>query len=87
MKVKVIVDEFFMDNKLIVVRERLGLTQEEVAKRMGWSRQQYDEFEGKRTTPDILTALKLAFVLKCDVNDIYGLTYRAKKAWKGINLA
>ncbi len=68
-----------LDNRLKEVREGLGLTQEEVAKRMGWSKQRYNTVERNKKVPSILLALKLANALECDVNDIYKLTMVSKK--------
>ncbi len=76
-----------LDNRLREVRERLGLTQEEVAKRMVWSKQRYNTVERNKKVPSILLALKLANALECDVNDIYKLKIDTKKPGISVNLA
>ncbi|GBF34636.1 hypothetical protein DCCM_3756 [Desulfocucumis palustris] len=75
-----------LDNRLKEVRKGLDLTQEEVAKRMGWSKQRYNTVEKNKKVPSILLALKLASALECDVNDIYKLKIE-KKPGMSINLA
>ncbi|MCL6479497.1 MAG: helix-turn-helix domain-containing protein [Peptococcaceae bacterium] len=71
--------ELALEVKLKEVRDRLGLTQEEVAKRMGWSKQRYNTVEKNKKVPSVLLALKLANALECDVNDIYKLKIVPKK--------
>lgn len=75
-----------LDNRLKEVRKGLDLTQEEVAKRMGWSKQRYNTVEKNKKVPSILLALKLANALECDVNDIYRLKIE-KKPGMSFNLA
>lgn len=71
--------ELALDVHLKEVREKLGLTQEEVAKRMGWSKQRYNTVENNRKVPSVLLALKLANALECDVNEIYKIRMVSKK--------
>ena len=74
--------ELALDVRLREVREKLGLTQEDVAKRMGWSKQRYNTVENNKKVPSILLALKLAGALECDVNEIYKLKIVAKRPRK-----
>lgn len=52
--------------KLKAARTRSGLTQEEVARKLGVSRQSLSNWENNRTYPDLASALKLS--------DLYGLS-------------
>jgi putative transcriptional regulator len=76
-----------LDNRLKEVRKALGLTQEEVAKRMGWSKQRYNTVERNKKVPSILLALKLANALECDVGDIFKLKVDQKKSGMSFNMA
>jgi len=76
-----------LDNRLKEIREGLGLTQEVVAKRMGWSKQRYNTVERNKRVPSILLALKLASALECDVNDIFKLKMEQRKAGLSVSLA
>ncbi|MCG9969597.1 helix-turn-helix domain-containing protein [Pelotomaculum terephthalicicum JT] len=71
--------EFSLDIHLKEIREKLGLTQEEVAKRMGWTKQRYNAVEKNKSVPSVLLALKLANALECDVNEIYKLKVVSKR--------
>jgi molybdate-binding protein/DNA-binding XRE family transcriptional regulator len=53
------------------LRERLGLSQAELARRAGVSRQVVNMVERERVVPSVLTALALAEALGCSVSDIY----------------
>jgi transcriptional regulator with XRE-family HTH domain len=48
-----------VNRSLKVFRARRGLTQEQIAKRMGWSRQYYAKTENGRSTGSILFWVKL----------------------------
>ena len=54
--------------KLKEARERLGMTQVEVAKRAGLSRQTYGNYESGKREPDIETLLRLSKVLGVTVD-------------------
>lgn len=54
-----------MDN-LKILRKKMGLTQEEIAEKLGVSRQAVAKWERGDTMPDIESCIKLA--------DIYGIT-------------
>lgn len=64
-------------NSVQETRERMGLTQEELAEHTNLSRQSILAIEKGRFTPSIHTALMLAKVLKVDVNSLFQLTEEA----------
>ena len=62
-----------LEVKIKEIREKKLLTQEELAKRMGFSISRLSEIERNKKTPSILLGLKLARALGCDVNELYRL--------------
>ncbi len=60
-----------LEVRLKEIRSLKGLTQEEVAKRMGFTVSRYSDIENNRKKPNILLALRLAKVLQCSVDEIY----------------
>lgn len=64
---------FVLENKLRSVRESLGLSMDTVALRMGFSKTRYSQIETSKKAPGVYIAFRLAHVLGCDVNDLFGL--------------
>ncbi len=62
-----------MLNKLKVERAILNLTQEDLSKRIGVSRQTINSIEKNRYVPSTVLALKLAKLFNKSVNDIFEL--------------
>lgn len=62
-----------MKNHLRIFREKMGWTQEELARKVGVSRQTINYIEKGRYQPSVKLALKLSTVLKCKVEDIFEL--------------
>lgn len=62
-----------IDNKLAVLRENQGLSQEQLAWKSGVSRHAISEVELGKRIPTLKTALLLARTLKCTVDDIFTL--------------
>jgi molybdate-binding protein/DNA-binding XRE family transcriptional regulator len=60
------------------MRQRLGLQQQDLANRIGVSRQTLSAIEAGGTVPSTLIALSLARVLQCRVEDLFGLADDAK---------
>lgn len=60
-----------MKNKLKELRESFNLTQEELAGRVGVSRQTIISLEKGRYTPSLILAFKLAHVFDLKVEDIF----------------
>ena len=56
------------------IRERAGLSQADLARRSGLSRQVVSLVESGRITPSVLTALALAEVLDCTVDELFKKT-------------
>lgn len=62
-----------MQNRLKVERAELNLTQEELAKKIGVSRQTINSIEKNRYVPSTILALKLSEVFNKPVNEIFSL--------------
>jgi len=62
-----------MTNTLKVERAILNLTQEDLAKKIGVSRQTINSIEKNRYVPSTVLALKLSFLFKKPVNDFFKL--------------
>ena len=62
-----------MKNTLKVQRAILDLTQDDLAKEIGVSRQTINSIEKNRYVPSTVLALKLSAVFKISVNDFFTL--------------
>ncbi|MBO8161649.1 MAG: helix-turn-helix transcriptional regulator [Thermosipho sp. (in: Bacteria)] len=60
-----------MINRLKFFRSKFNLTQEELAKKVGVSRQTINYIENGKYNPSVVLALKLAKVFGCKVEDIF----------------
>ena len=62
-----------MKNRLKIERAILNLTQEELAERIGVSRQTINSIETNRFVPSTVLALKLSRLFGKSVNDVFEL--------------
>lgn len=62
-----------MTNRIRIERAVLGMTQEELAKRISVSRQTINAMESGKYVPSTVLALKIAKVFGKAVEDIFGL--------------
>lgn len=62
-----------MRNRIKVARAELDLTQEDVAKKIGVSRQTINSIEKNRYVPSTILALKLSALFKKPVNELFTL--------------
>ena len=62
-----------MKNTLKVERAKLNITQQELADRVGVSRQTINSIESEKYVPSTLLAIKISEVFKTMVNDIFTL--------------
>lgn len=62
-----------MNNSIKVERAKLGLTQEELAKRIGVSRQTINSIEKGKYVPSTELALRLSQVFGSPVNSFFSL--------------
>ncbi|MBQ8957802.1 MAG: helix-turn-helix transcriptional regulator [Bacteroidales bacterium] len=62
-----------MKNRLKVARAEMNLTQEDLAKRVGVSRQSVNAIESGRYVPSTVLALKMAQVFGKPVEEIFSL--------------
>ena len=60
-----------MRNRLKVERAELNLTQEQLAKQIGVSRQTINSIEKNRYVPSTILALKLSAIFNKPVNEIF----------------
>lgn len=60
-----------MRNRIKVERAELDLTQEELAKKIGVSRQTISSIEKNRYVPSTILALKLSTLFQKSVNEIF----------------
>lgn len=62
-------------NTVYTLRTKRGLTQEDLAERVGITRQTVISIEKGNYTPSVLLALKIASVFKVAVEDIFKISY------------
>lgn len=60
-----------MKNRIKIERTILDFTQDELAKKIGVSRQTINSIEKNRYVPSTILALKLAVIFNKSVNDIF----------------
>lgn len=65
----------FIVNKLHMYRTEKGMTQEELAERVGVSRQTVIAMEKGNYAPSVLLALKIAAVFKVSVEDLFRISH------------
>ncbi len=63
-----------MRNRIKVERAELNLTQEDLAKKIGVSRQTVNSIEANRYVPSTVLALKLSQLFNKPVNDFFTLS-------------
>ncbi|KKT79584.1 MAG: hypothetical protein UW75_C0011G0018 [Parcubacteria group bacterium GW2011_GWF2_44_8] len=64
-----------ISNEVSVYRTKLGATQEELASKVGVSRQTIIALEKGNYTPSILLALKIAAFFKMPIEKLFKITY------------
>jgi putative transcriptional regulator len=62
-----------MKNTLRVERAKLNITQQELANKVGVSRQTINSIEAERYVPSTVLAIKISNVFKTTVNEIFQL--------------
>jgi putative transcriptional regulator len=62
-----------MKNTLKVERAKLNITQQELADKVGVSRQTINSIEAERYVPSTVLAIKISEVFKTTVNEIFKL--------------
>ncbi len=65
----------YVVNKLPMLRTEKGMTQEELADKVGVSRQTIIAMEKGNYAPSVLLALKIAGVFKASVEDIFRISH------------
>lgn len=65
----------YISNSVYILRTKKGLTQEELAQKIGVTRQTIISIEKGNYTPSVHLALKLASVFKVRVEDIFSISY------------
>jgi len=64
-----------VSNSVYSLRSKKGLTQEELAEKVGVTRQTIISIEKGNYTPSVLLALKIASVFKVPVENIFKISY------------
>lgn len=62
-----------MKNNLKVERAKLNITQQDLADKIGVSRQTINSIEAERYVPSTVLAIKISEVFKTNVNEIFKL--------------
>ena len=62
-------------NTVYNLRTKKGLTQEDLAEKVGITRQTVISIEKGNYTPSVLLALKIASIFKVSVEDIFQISY------------
>lgn len=62
-----------MKNNMKLLRKGSGLTQENIAKKTGVTRQTINAIENSKYNPSLELALKLSKIFNCSVEDIFQL--------------
>ena len=62
-------------NSVYDYRHTKGMTQEELAEKVGVSRQTIISIEKGNYVPSVLLSLKLSKTFGCSVNDLFSITY------------
>lgn len=62
-------------NSVYTLRAQKGLTQEELAEKVGVTRQTVIAIEKGNYTPSVLLAIKIASIFKMQVEDIFRISY------------
>ncbi len=73
-------DDDRLDNRLKELRARFDLTQEELAQRVGVTRQSIIAIEGKRYNPSALLALKIAEVFDLPFEEVFWLKDKGERS-------
>lgn len=60
-----------MTNKIKQLREKKGISQAELARRIGFGRSYMNMLEKSKRQPNITTALRIANILDCSLDDIF----------------
>lgn len=71
-----------MKNRLKIERAILNITQEELAEKIGVSRQTINSIETNRFVPSTVLALKLSMLFGKSVNEFFELEYEEKMQLK-----
>ena len=62
-----------MKNNIRMYRGKFNLTQDDLSKKIGVSRQTINSIENNRFHPSILLCLKLSKELECKLDDLFSL--------------
>ncbi len=65
----------YIKNTVYTFRTKKGLTQEDLAERVGVTRQTVISIEKGNYTPSVLLALKIAVFFKVSVEDMFQISY------------
>lgn len=72
--------ENVMKNRIKELRERMGLTQEQLGELVGASRQAIHAIEAEKFEPSIWLAYDIACVFKCSIEDVFIFNQSLRKS-------
>jgi putative transcriptional regulator len=65
----------YVQNSVNEFRTKIGMTQEELAEKVGVSRQTIIAIEKGNYSPSVLLALKISKLFKTSVEDVFSISY------------
>lgn len=60
-----------MGNNIKHLREKTGISQAELSRRLGFSRSYMNRLENNKQQPNMMTAMRIAKILNCSLDDIF----------------
>ncbi len=62
-----------LTNSIKLLRTKLDLTQDDLAKKTNCSRQTINAIEKNKYSPSLLLAFKIAYILETNINEVFGI--------------
>ena len=59
-------------NRIRDIRQARGMTQKELADRLGVNQSMISDYESGKVDLSLTKAVKIAYILECDLNDLLG---------------
>lgn len=60
-----------MVNNIKHLREKQGISQAELSRRLGFSRSYMNRLENNKQQPNMITAMRIAEILNCSLDEIF----------------
>ena len=62
-----------LTNNIKLLRTKLDLTQEDLAKKTNCTRQTINAIEKNKYSPSLLLAFKIAYILETNIDEVFGI--------------